>query len=155
MTDYEEIQDLIARYSHAVDTWDPEAYAALYTEDGSLTEEGSTVKGRAKLHSLIEQGGEAAARASEGARHIQMTSTIDIKGDRATARTYLVTIALSEQGWRIRGGGTYVDEIVRDADGRWRFESREVHWYRDSGPDPLHPEYGEGLRDLFDRVMRD
>src|SRR3954468_2925289 len=157
MTDHDEIRNLIARYAHAADAHDADAYAALYVEDGALTENGVTVTPRSKIRELVEYARERAASAPQpsGTKHLQLNSVLDIDGDQARAVTDLVAVTLDpREGFRIRGCGTYTDEIVRDHDGHWRFKSRTVSWFKDAGPDPLNPGFARGMEEAFEHVMR-
>ena len=101
------IQDLIARYNHAIDGGDPEGWAATFAPDGTF-------------ESLV-----AFARGFQqrlpGARHWNNNLLIDGDGDHATTRCYLML-------WRECAPvseGMYVDTLKR-INGQWRFTSRKV-----------------------------
>ena len=47
--DREEIDQLLWRYTRALDSFDPDAYVATYTEDGSF----GAVKGHEALHAMM------------------------------------------------------------------------------------------------------
>lgn len=66
-----------------------------------------------------------------------------------------MVVILSDTGWRVRGCGTYADEIVRDLDGQWRFTSRTVTWSGESGHDPLNPVLAKLFQERFRQVMAD
>src|SRR5262245_54603337 len=54
LVDQQAIAQLIAgTYPNALDKGDFDAYAALYTEDGELTLQGNTVKGRADIKAFV------------------------------------------------------------------------------------------------------
>ena len=54
LVDQQAIAQLIAgTYPNALDKGDFDAYAALYTEDGELTLQGNTVKGRAAIRAFV------------------------------------------------------------------------------------------------------
>ena len=59
-------------------------------------------------------------------KHLLYQPTIRIDGDRAFVRSGFGRLDESPEGPVIRSFGRYVDELVRCADGRWRFESREA-----------------------------
>jgi uncharacterized protein (TIGR02246 family) len=156
MTDHDEIRNLIGRYAHAADAQSADDYASLYVEDGSLTENGITVTPRERIRALVEYAGSLAAGQPQpsGTKHLQLNTVIDVHGDTASAVTDLVAVTLDpEQGFRIRGCGTYTDEIVRDHDGRWRFKSRTVTWFKNAGPDPLNPTFAHAMEQIFEHVM--
>ena len=102
-----------------------------------------------------------AARAQElnapklsGSKHVQVNTVINVDGDRADGTTQLIVLELNaKQGWRIRGCGTYTDDIVLDHDGCWRFKSRTVNWIPDVGPDPMNPALGEMYKNFFKAIM--
>lgn len=156
MTDYEEIQNLIARYAHAADSYSAEDWANLFTEDGSLTEYGETVTGRDRIRALgalaLQRKGRDVATAN---KHMQANSAIEIRGDRASATTDLMVVCLSESGWRVRGCGVYTDEFARDVDGRWKFQSRTATWSGESGHDPLNPGLAKVFQERFRQVMEE
>lgn len=156
MTDYEEIQNLIARYAHAADSFATDEWAELFTEDGSLTEYGETITGRDRIKALGDLARQTKDREIALAhKHIQTNSAINVHGDRASARTDLMVVILSDTGWQVRGCGTYADEFVRDADGQWRFKSRTVTWSGESGHDPLNPGSAKLFQERFRQVMAD
>ena len=121
--DYLEIQQLVARYSYAVDMHggDGSAYAALFAPDGSL---GTQAKGTAQL-------AEFAAKTNKDrsgpafARHFVTNVVIKPAPEGATGRSYLVTLDISEGGKpaTILSGGHYDDVYVKTPQG-WRIKSR-------------------------------
>jgi uncharacterized protein (TIGR02246 family) len=117
------IQKLIADYNHIVDVGDGEAFAALFTDDGSLDTGFNVVKGSNELRDFAA----FVPSMAPGARHMVTNISIDGDGADATARLYL-------QMWQTAGGagesklvisGRYEDTLRR-ADGRWRFVTRKM-----------------------------
>jgi uncharacterized protein (TIGR02246 family) len=117
------IQKLIADYNHIVDAGDGEAFADLFTEDGSLDTGFNVVKGRDELRDFAG----LVPSMAPGARHMVTNVSIDGVGGDATARLYL-------QMWQTAGGaaesklvisGRYEDTLRRE-DGRWRFVTRKM-----------------------------
>jgi uncharacterized protein (TIGR02246 family) len=117
------IQKLIADYNHLVDAGDGEAFAELFTEDGSLDTGFNVVKGRDELRDFAA----FVPSMAPGARHMVTNVSIDGVDDDATARLYL-------QMWQTAGGaaesklvisGRYEDALRRN-DGRWRFVTRKM-----------------------------
>ena len=132
--DYVEIQQLVARYSYAVDTHADNgyAYADLFTLDGVF---GST-KGREALAELArttqkDRGGPSFTR------HY-LTNVIIYPTPRgARGGQYLSAIDVSEGGKpsSVVHGGRYDDEYVKTPAG-WRFKSRQFHPAKIGVPPP-------------------
>jgi hypothetical protein len=123
--DYMEIQQLVARYSYAVDTHADNgyAYADLFTPDGVF---GKT-KGREALAELAratqkERGGPAYTR------HFLTNVIIHPTPEGARGSQYLMALDVSEGGKpsSVVHGGRYDDEYVKTPAG-WRFKSRQLH----------------------------
>ena len=82
MKDYDAIRNLIARYSHAAEAIDPDAYAAVFTENGSMTEYGETVTTRDRLRAMMAHGQSIRTKRGEFTefyRHLQMNSLIRVR----------------------------------------------------------------------------
>ena len=132
--DYLEIQQLVARYSYAVDMHggDGSAYAALFTPDGTF---GTQAKGTAQLAELAaktnkERSGPAFAR------HFVTNVMIKPSPEGATGRSYLVALDISEvrKPTTILHGGHYDDVYVKTPQG-WRIKSR-TYVRSEIGPQP-------------------
>lgn len=157
MSDYDEIRNLIASYSHYADDQDVDAYASNYTADGELIESGISITPRSRIRELARRARELTASLPEpkGGKHLQMNSKIDLHGDRASVVTDLLTIQVdSGKGWFIRGSGRYYDQMVKE-DGHWRIKRREVRWHHGLSIDPLNPGYEESLVRMLKDVMKD
>lgn len=123
------ILELLARYAHAIDSGDGEAYADCFTADGAieLRRAGLLVRGRDALARFAR---EDAAR-SGPARHLSNSPVIEsVAGDpdRARMRVYLLRLYRDRPPDDRRGlgpAGCYRDALRRSG-GRWRFERREV-----------------------------
>jgi len=113
--DLEEIRKLLARYCFAVDERDADGWADLFTEDGVFNGIlGEPLVGREALRQIT-------SRVPEGVHHLTMNEVIEVQGDSATARAYVLVTTGSPP--IIAGGGTYKDTLSRTADG-WRFSHR-------------------------------
>jgi hypothetical protein len=132
--DYVEIQQLVARYSYAVDTHADNgyAYSDLFTPDGVF---GKT-KGREALAELArttqqERGGPSYTR------HYLTNVIIYPTPEGARGSQYLAAIDVSEGGKpsSVVHGGRYDDEYVKTPGG-WRFKSRQLHPARIGVPPP-------------------
>ena len=133
--DRAEIEDLMWRYTRALDTTDAEAYAGVYTPDGQFSAGANATKGRDALRKMIadmRQG--QAADAAKGVRRpamYHMTANHAIRfldKDRARVDAYYLTAfgaAGENTPLRIASVGRSVDELVR-VDGRWLLKSRNV-----------------------------
>jgi len=112
-----DIQDLVARYNHAIDGGDAEAWAATFAPDGTFESRGEVHAGTDALVAFARGFQERMA----GARHWNNNLVIEGDGDEARTSCYLML-------WR--GGepvseAKYVDTLSR-IDGQWRFTSRKV-----------------------------
>ena len=117
-----EILDLIARYNHAIDVDDGEAWADTFAEDAEFAGSyGPPIKGRA---ALLEFGGNGIARRGR-VRHWTNSPVIEGDGDTATIRQYLLLLLLTEEGTKLGHTGVYHDELRR-IDDAWKFVRRTV-----------------------------
>ena len=121
--DYLELQQLVARYSYAVDMHggDGSAYAALFAPDGNL---GTQAKGTAQLAEFAAQTNKDRSGPAF-ARHFVTNVVIKPAPGGATGRSYLVTLDISESGQpaKMISGGHYDDVYVKTPQG-WRIKSR-------------------------------
>lgn len=116
------IQQLAARYNHAIDSGDADAWAATFTPDGVFTSRGTSHEGTEALRAFATS---FAARSGGTFRHWNANLLIEGDGDEATLRCYLQLIAVGGEGPRTISTGRYDDRLVRTADG-WRFSARTV-----------------------------
>jgi uncharacterized protein YbdZ (MbtH family) len=121
--DYIEIQQLVARYSFAVDMHggDGSAYAALFAPDGSF---GTEAKGTAQLSELAAKTNKDRSGPAFTS-HFVTNVVIKPASGGATGRSYLVALDISEGGkpTTILAGGHYDDVYVKTPQG-WRIKSR-------------------------------
>jgi len=145
--DYFEIEQLMYRYAHAIDTCANNGYdyADVYTADGifvdHFSEDGFLQDGLVRA-----VGREALAGISGGGdrgckhvgwkdwSHLMMNPVITATPDGASGRVYLVVIGEQGPDHTQRFGG-YEDEYVRTADG-WRI-SRRTHVRNKAWSHPL------------------
>lgn len=135
-SDREEIHALLWQYTRALDTLNVDAYAAVFTEDGSF-KSGSTslTTGHAALRAMIEgvkkgQDDRAAAGNPSGPMyHMTMDSWIEfIDADHARHHSYWQTVfGPAKQGdpVRIAAAGRGIDDLVR-VNGTWLIKTRDV-----------------------------
>ena len=120
--DYAEIQQLVARYSFAIDSGADNgyAYADLFAADGSF---GKTT-GRDALAASAKPGGGHYPRGPEFVFHYTSNHVIEASPDGARGRVYVVEVDARERGKAlIEDGGHYSDTYVKTPQG-WRFKTR-------------------------------
>ena len=125
--DRAEIEELMWRYTRALDTGDAEAYAATYTEDGQFGTGPNATKGHAALKAMIEGVG-GGGGGPQMLYHMTANSHIEfIDEDNARLHAYYITTAPANDGnpSRIVAIGRSVDTLVRTSDG-WRIRIRDV-----------------------------
>jgi uncharacterized protein (TIGR02246 family) len=133
--DRQEIEQLMWRYTRALDTTDAQAYASAYTTDGQFQAGTNVTKGREALTKMIaDMRAGNAAQEAKGVRrppmyHMTANHAITfLDKDRARVDAYYLTAfgaAGQETPLRIAAVGRSVDEVVR-VDGRWLIKSRNV-----------------------------
>lgn len=123
--DRAEIYQLVARYSHALETVDDgagPALAALFTPDGTLVDRGTTFTGRPGLEAFA-----AGRRTSASASATLVTNVvIESAPGGASGSVYVLVTQLPAQGGRpaVVGGGRFEDRYRRTAQG-WRIARRQ------------------------------
>src|SRR5262245_44581704 len=124
--DYAEIQQLVARYSYAIDTGADNgyAYADLFAPDGSF---GKTT-GRDALAATAKPGGGHYPRGPEFVFHYTSNHVIEATPEGAKGKVYVVEVDARERGKAlIERGGHYENTYVKPSKG-WRFKTRSfVH----------------------------
>ena len=113
-----DIMELMARYNHAIDGSQPEAWADTFTEDGVFEGSAMTVRGREEMLAFVRNRDQ-----SNPIRH--WNNNILIDGDGATAKVYLVTFDVTGPP-QVRISGVYHDTLKR-VNGQWKFTHRKVH----------------------------
>jgi ketosteroid isomerase-like protein len=116
------IQQLYARYNHAIDSGDADGWAACFTPDGTFSSASGNFAGTQQLADF------ARAFASRlKARHWTNNLVIDGSGGEATGTCYLMLLRLVGEGQppAILTTGIYRDAIVRHG-GAWKFAARNV-----------------------------
>jgi uncharacterized protein (TIGR02246 family) len=129
------IEALMWRYVRALDSLDADAYAAVFTEDGSFKSGGSEEHGRAELAKMIadlKKGrDERAAKGEANAPmyHVIANHQITFVGpNEARYDSYWMTVfgaAGRDTPTRVAAAGRGVDQVVR-VNGQWLIKSRDV-----------------------------
>ena len=127
----EDERDVLAnlnRYGQSIDAGEEAAWVDCFTEDGNFvaqgrraTHTGLDVTGRAELTAFIAQH---TRRPYLFHLHCIVEPIIVVTGDTATADSYLFVVMEHEKAPVLRVFGRYHDDLVRCADGRWRFKRR-------------------------------
>ena len=133
--DRAEIEDLMWRYTRALDTTDADAYAAVYTPDGQFGAGANPTKGRDALKKMVaDLRTRNVADDAKGVRrppmyHMTANHAITfLDKDRARVDAYYLTAfgaAGQETPLRVAAVGRSIDELVR-VNGRWLIKSRNV-----------------------------
>jgi uncharacterized protein (TIGR02246 family) len=121
LLDRQAIEQLLAGdYPHALDTRNFDAYAALFTEDGELTLQGNTVKGRAAIKAFV-----AALPTEPRVIHPITNLSYTIDGDTATGGAYWQDVGLVNGAPGVVIAGRYEDTL-RKVNGQWQIAKRGI-----------------------------
>jgi uncharacterized protein (TIGR02246 family) len=134
--DREAINGLMWRYARALDTFNPEAYAEVFTEDGEfISGAAAGTKGREALKAMVaglKQGREERAANGETLApmyHMTADSWIEFIDDtHARHHSYWQTVfGATGPGTapRVAAAGRGIDDLVK-VDGRWLIKTRNV-----------------------------
>jgi hypothetical protein len=134
--DRAEIEELMWRYTRALDTGDGTAYAATYTVDGQFVAGGNATKGREALKKMVDalREGQAAAEAKGEPRrpplyHMTANSWLEfIDKDHARHHAYYLTVTGAggqNTPPRVVAAGRSVDHLER-VNGKWLIKLRDV-----------------------------
>lgn len=111
-----EMMQLVARYNHAADAGDAEAWADTFTADGVFKKDHAPeVVGREALVRMVRE------RDPHNARHWTLDFIIEGDGDRATMQADFALLCEN----RIEFTGRYVNQLAK-VDGVWKFARREL-----------------------------
>jgi uncharacterized protein (TIGR02246 family) len=128
--DREAIEALMWRYARALDTWDADAYAAVYTEDGQFGVGETATKGRQALRNMIAGfgGGRNSGNAPPQLYHMTTDTWIEfIDETHARHHSYWVTMraATADAPAGVAAVGVGVDNLVK-IDGAWLIRVRNI-----------------------------
>jgi len=133
LEDKDQIRELLANYCFCYDEARFDDWLALWVQDPVFDADGYVLRGRTGLLQFI-----GAAELVDGKppmKHYVMNEIIQVDGDAASARCYLLVVRKRKDGALLAGSaGTYTDKIVREG-GRWLFAERKVR--RDLRYEPL------------------
>jgi hypothetical protein len=139
ISDRLEIQELLVRYSHAVDTRDWDLFRQVFTDDAVIdyTEMGGTRGGVAETCAFLE----SVMPAFASYQHMTGSPVLELAGDQARARTIcfnpMVLDREEEPAHVFLCGLWYRDLMVRTDDG-WRIKDRyeERSYIFNAPPEP-------------------
>jgi len=125
------IQELIARYSHAIDRGNYDAWVDCFAKDGAFqSSQTRRFVGRAELKKFTEQF-ETLRAILPNVRHCVMNTVTDVEGDKALSSSYLQVLITGKEGTKLVVCGCYDDTFVK-VGGEWRFKERK--FLRDEWP---------------------
>jgi uncharacterized protein (TIGR02246 family) len=133
LADKHAIEELIARYNHAIDALHMDVWLDLWTQDAVFDGLGKYLVGKAAIKTFADTHEKNYARKMPGGRHFTTNIASDVVGNRATARSYLQLWSTGANGAQITFTGVYEDVLVKQ-DGRWRFAGRKMTY--DKPPTP-------------------
>jgi uncharacterized protein (TIGR02246 family) len=132
--DRAEIEALMWSYTRALDTLNPEAYAAAYTPDGQFVAGQNATKGHAALKKMIvdtneRQSANAKGEARPGMYHMTLNPKLTfVDKDHARIDAYYLTVFGATGPTapvRVAAAGRSVDQLVR-INGKWLIQNRDV-----------------------------
>jgi uncharacterized protein (TIGR02246 family) len=125
--DREAIHALMWKYARALDTWNADAYAALYTEDGQFGVGPSATKGREALRNMIS-GFTSGDNPPPALLHMTADNWIEFIDDtHAKHHSYWLTMRKASEGSpaSVVAVGVGVDDLVK-VDGQWLIQIRNT-----------------------------
>ncbi|GAA0896202.1 nuclear transport factor 2 family protein [Pseudonocardia zijingensis] len=120
-----EIQELYARYSHAVDAMDGAAWVTCWTRDGEFVPSvGPTAGTPYRGHDEIRAFADTRPDEYPQARIWTTNYVFEEKDGYVEGTCYGMTVDVSGPAPVITAHYVYHDEIVKEDDGGWRFRQR-------------------------------
>jgi len=136
LLDKQQIGELQSLYMWAIDWREPDVFASVFTEDGTLEWPEGQAKGREAIRTSCVRIGQYynklatadAPKKPARLRHFVTNRVFDIKGDTARAWAYWFDINNDNQvrSAYVPGYGFYEDTLLRAPEG-WRFTRRKVY----------------------------
>ena len=116
------------QYAHGLDYGPEEAFVDVFTPDGSWRRlAGRRPEQTFAGHAGITQMYRDHVHAPEYYhKHVVANPYVEVDGDTARARSYLILVAEHPEGPYLRAFSRCNDRLVRSADGVWRVSSREA-----------------------------
>jgi uncharacterized protein (TIGR02246 family) len=132
------VEDVMARYVWAVDSFDADGYVAVFTEDAVIDSNGNISKGSKEIRqivtSLIKRRDDNKAKGVPLASMHHMVSNVRItfpKANEALHQSYWQTIRKGEDGRMIVAAmGASEDHLVKK-NGKWLIQFRKLTVFND------------------------
>ncbi len=114
------IQELFARYAHAIDDLNPGAWVKCFTPDGVFQVGTRALRGQTALR------GYADVHVQEiRCRHMMANFLYEVNADEATGQCSMLATLATAGGYKIFAQGRYVDRLVKH-EGAWCIAHRKV-----------------------------
>ena len=120
------IRRVLVDYSATQDARDYAGYAALFAKDGEWVNGKNVYKGRDAIQKMLVDlyGAPPPGYVNGDSYHISSNPQVDVKGDRATARSRHLLMLRGPKGEPTPAlAGRYEDELIRE-DGQWKILRR-------------------------------
>ena len=132
------VEDVMARYVWAVDSLDPDGYAAVFTEDATIDSNGSISRGHAEIRrivtGLIQRRDQNKAKGLPPANLYHVISSVRItfpKPGESVHQSYWQTMRRGADGSMITAAmGRSEDRLVK-RNGTWLIQSRKLTVFTD------------------------
>ena len=122
LEDREQIRELLATYCFHSDSGDADAFVSLFTDDAVLDLGNFGVyRGKATLLEAQRRKGGKPTKV----RHLTTNILIELQGDTAETRSYVVALEVGDAAPKPIFAGHYYDTVVRQ-NGGWRFKVRRA-----------------------------
>ena len=116
-----DILELCARYNHAFDGENPDAFAATFTHDGAF----GSIVGREELKTFVPQKWEQMRdNGTRVCRHWNTSHVIDGDGGTARHRCYALVLGRKGDGPPFIGLTGVYDDVLKKVNGEWKFVRR-------------------------------
>jgi uncharacterized protein (TIGR02246 family) len=124
------IQNLVVKYTIALDTLDADMYASVFAEDAEFTFGGNTYKGRAEIRKIVtglqERNAKQPADAPKMYHALSNTYIEFVNDHEARHRSYWQTIRGPSSGpFTVGAMGRYEDTLVK-RNGEWLIQKRQI-----------------------------
>ncbi|MBW2387947.1 MAG: nuclear transport factor 2 family protein [Deltaproteobacteria bacterium] len=126
--DHLEILALVSEYARCFDSGDLEAFAELFTPDGSLTTPIGTGSTRAGIREWAETRWSSLRKEGVSPRHFQTNTQLTKTAPgtvRGTTQLLLVWLTSPDGAAQLKGVARYDDEFRHTSEG-WRFHRRSI-----------------------------
>ncbi len=126
--DHLEILDLISEYSRSFDSGDLEAFANLFTPDGSLATPVGTGTTRTEIREWARARWELLRKQGVSPRHFQTNTLLTRTGPdevRGTTQLLLIWLSSDTGAAELKGVARYDDEFRNTSEG-WRIHRRSI-----------------------------